>query len=348
LEGKALEEGSHLLETSKTVSGQPLQWQTLRENFSLGSNHFRYSLRLTIAMLVGFGLSVILSLSHTYWVLLTILTILRPVYALTRTRNIERLTGTFLGGFSAIVLLALVTQPTPLLLIMMISMLLAYSFLRVNYFSFVFFLTLFIILTFHFLNPVEIKNLIRERLVDTLIGSMIAWLAARYILPIWEHEQIENSLAEMLQANRKFFANAWDMNVQNEAPSTGYLQARRDAIVTLTNLSDRFQKMLAEPKQRVNSASIHQMVIANHMLTGHIAALSSATIHNADEQISSMVKAIDLELRHAEHQLRHESTQTDNLPPSTPPRLAAQTLNPISIIYSLSHDIRLISQKMQT
>lgn len=345
-ESKALAEGSGLLQASKTASGQPLRWQTLKENFSLQSNHFRYSLRLTLAMLAGFGVASVFSLAHTYWVLLTILTILRPVYALTRKRNIERLTGTFLGGFLAIGLLAFVSQTPILLGVMIISMLLAYSFLRVNYFSFVFFLTLFIILTFHFLNPMEVSTLIRERLVDTLIGSVIAWIAARYVLPIWEREQMENAIAEMLEANRKFFEASWTMMITGKQRDPGYLEARNHAIVTLTNLSDKFQKMLNEPEQTINAAEIHQLVIANHMLTGHISALSPAH-HDGDNHAEMLSKAVTLELRHAENQVRHESTHGDSLPPGML-NLPPQNLTPVSVIYTLSHDIRLISQKLQT
>jgi uncharacterized membrane protein YccC len=349
LESDALAKGSSLAETTKTASGHPLEWQTLKENLTLQSNHFRYSFRLTIAMLVGFALSAFFSLTHTYWVLLTILTILRPVYALTRQRNIERLTGTFLGGFTAVGLLTLITQPSALLVIMIISMMLAYSFLRLNYFSFVFFLTLFIILTFHFLHPMEIKSLIQERLVDTAIGSVIAWLAARFILPIWEHEQIENSLAAMLRANRQFFDHAWNTVVRGTSETQeGYLEARKNAIVALTNLSDKFQKMLMEPQRPTNAAAIHQMVIANHMLTGHIAALSPSQITGQpDQALTTLVNAVGAELRHAENQVLHQSTRSENLPP-TLPVLSTKTLNPIHIIYSLSHDIRLISQRMQT
>lgn len=346
LESKALEEGSPLLELSKIASAQPLQWQTFKENFSLQSNHFRYSLRVTIAMLVGFAVASFFLLSHAYWVLLTIVTILKPVYALTRKRNIERLTGTFIGGFMAIGLLAFLTNASALLVIMILSMLLAYSFLRVNYFSFVLFLTLFIILTFHFLYPMEITHLVKERLMDTFIGSVIAWIAARYILPIWEGENFEDSIAEMLRANRRYFEAAWSM-VTSGQKSPEYFAARNHAVVTLTNLSDKFQKMLGEPHQAMNAVPFHQLVIANHMLTGHIAALSPSAFQSEDTQSASLSAAVTQELIHAENQVLHQTTRSDSFPPTLLSQ-SSQGLTTISVIYSLAHDIRLISQRMQT
>lgn len=341
---------SSIEEVAKQVSAQPIDWATLRENLTLESNHFRYALRLTVALIVGYLLSAILSLSHTYWVLLTILTILRPVYTQTRKRNIERLSGTFLGAFLALGMLAVVTNTTILLVVMILCMLLAYSFLRVNYFTFVFFLTLFIIITFHFLNPGEIAHLVKERVVDTLIGSVIAAIAARFILPLWEHEQIEGYIAEMIAANRQYFHDAWAMTGDAENSRTNtHRRSRSKAIVALANLSDKFQSMLVEPGQNGQSVAIHQLVIANHMLTGHIAALPSK-LHKAvfaDEQLHQLAIAIEQELTHAENQLLHRSTPSDQMPIKVA-NMVTQSANPLGIVYSLAHDLRRICQRMQT
>src|SRR3989337_3798906 len=154
-------------------------------------------------------------------------------------------------------------------------MLMAYSFIRINYLGFVILLTIYIIITFHFLNPVEFKNLIGERLIDTFIGSVIAALAARFIVPVWEHENIKTAMQQMLEANRTYFLAAWKnlwhfATIENE-----YNVARNEAIVALTNLSDNFQQMLAEPGQGKQSAHIHQFVIASHALTSRISAMTA-------------------------------------------------------------------------
>lgn len=337
-----------ILEVTKFAAGQPLKWQTLVENLTLESNHFRYSLRLTLAMLAGFGVAMFFSLTHAYWVLLTIITILRPVYTLTSKRNIQRVGGTFIGAFLAIAMLFFITNTTILLVVMILSMLIAYSLLRVNYFSFVLFLTLFIILTFHFLNPVEVKTLVMERLLDTVIGSILAALASRFILPVWEHEQMETSLADMLAANRSFFTKAWSTLHHKATENPEYKASRQKAIVTLTNLSDKFQKMLAEPHENKRSIMVHQMVIANHMLTGHIAALSSSSAivdQFGEQDADAMARSVDAELKYAENYLRNGRTEK-NVVPVKNPALSTQTLNPLSIIYSLSHDIRSIAQKI--
>ncbi|RAV99443.1 FUSC family protein [Pseudochryseolinea flava] len=341
---------SSIEEVAKQVSAQPIDWDTLRENLTLSSNHFRYALRLTLALIVGYLLSSLLSLSHTYWVLLTILTILKPIYTQSRKRNIERLSGTFFGAFLALGMLAVVTNTAILLVVMILCMLLAYSFLRVNYFTFVFFLTLFIIITFHFLNPGEISHLVKERVIDTLIGSVIAAIAARFILPLWEHEQIEASLAEMIAANRQYFHDVWTASTSDEhGHLTGRPQSRSKAIVALANLSDKFQAMLVEPGQNGNSVAIHQLVIANHMLTGHIAAIPTGLPKSAfaNDHLDQLALAIEQELTHAENQLLHKSTPSDKMPIKVSNTIT-QSANPLGIVYALAHDLRRICQRMQT
>ncbi|MEJ0057709.1 MAG: FUSC family protein [Bacteroidota bacterium] len=132
------------------VVGQPIRWEIILENLTLKSNTFRHAVRLTLAMLIGYAISIFFSLSHGYWVLLTILTILRPVYAVSRQRNIQRLGGTLLGAALAAAALYFISDRSFLLAIMVVSMVMSYSLLRVNYFGFVLFLTVYIIIRFIF------------------------------------------------------------------------------------------------------------------------------------------------------------------------------------------------------
>ena len=57
------------------------------ENITLKSSQFRHALRVTIAMLTGYFVSLFFPLGHGYWILLTIATILKPAYSISRRRN---------------------------------------------------------------------------------------------------------------------------------------------------------------------------------------------------------------------------------------------------------------------
>jgi len=330
---------------SRIAVTQPLSLKVLRENLTFKSDIFRHAIRLTTAILVGYVVSHLLSLQHSYWVLLTIVTILRPAYVLTRKRNIERVAGTLVGVILVSLLLWFVSNTTALLVILVVSMLLGYSLLQVHYFTFVVFLTIFLIISLYFLNPHDFPSLIRERLVDTLIGSVIAFLASRFIFPVWGHHEIGHSMQKMLEANRQYFWQAWLALKTSGSESSAYALARQDAIVSLTNLSDNFQRMLSEPQQATEATPIHQFVIANHMLTGHIAALSDEPFSESEER-EELARAITYELQCAEDNVRHTHSKTDLHPAAEAP-LANQSLTQLSMIFALAHDVRKISARLK-
>jgi uncharacterized membrane protein YccC len=340
------EEEEQRTAAQQTSNTEPLHVSLILENFTLRSNNFRYALRLTIAMTIGYIVSTFLAVSHAYWVLLTIITILKPVYNVTRRRNIQRVFGTLAGILAASIVLMLVSNTTVLLVLLVISMLMAYSFLRINYLGFVIFLTIYIIITFHFLNPVEFKQLIGERLLDTFIGSVIAALAARFIFPVWQHENIKGAMQEILQANRVYFRQAWKLITERSADVTAYNTARNDAIVALTNLSDNFQQMLVEPGQGKRSTLIHQFVIASHALTSRISALSQKDLSKVPpESLTQVPDNISSILKECVANLDNEYTLSPKPTFVTSP-VKTSNVNPIFIIHSLAKDLHSIILKL--
>jgi uncharacterized membrane protein YccC len=333
---------------NRVAATQPISLKFFRDNLTFKSDIFRHAIRLTTAIMIGYLVTVFLSLTHAYWVLLTIVTIMRPAYVLTKKRNIERVAGTLVGVIAVSLILLLISNTTVLLVILVFSMLLGYSLLRVHYFTFVVFLTIFLVISLYFLNPFEFQTLIVERLIDTVIGSLIAFFASRFILPVWGHHEIRDSMQKMIEANRQYFLQAWTALKMNNATVPAYALARQDAIVSLTNLSDNFQRMLSEPRETHNSTLIHQFVIANHMLTGHIAALSNEEL-SADRahtpELEDMARTISNELQGAEDNLRDMRSKTD-MDPMVEAPLARQSLTQLSMIFSLARDVRKIAARL--
>lgn len=338
LQDQEMEERSSLPQTSK-----PIHVSLIIENLTFRSNNFKYAVRLTAAMLAGYAVSSMLSVSHTYWVLLTILTIVKPVYNVTRRRNIQRVLGTLAGVLVASILLFLISDTTALLVLLVVSMLMAYSLLRVNYLGFVTFLTIYIVITFHFLHPIEYQSLIGERLIDTFIGSVVAALAARFIFPVWEHENIKGAMEEAIETNRAYFLAAWDHLTGAPVDESEYNRARSDAIVALTNLSDNFQQMLVEPGQGKTSSHVHQFVIASHALTSRIAALSSSLKSLPGEPLLAEKEMILDALNASIDNLRLSAAAEKAALPDGP---KLQKMNPLSIIHSLARDLRAVTQQI--
>jgi len=257
------------------ITHQAIDWKLLQDNLSFKSNNFRHAIRISIATLLGYITSLFFPLGHGYWILLTIIVILKPAYSLTKKRNYERLTGTILGAAVGLLLLYFIKDNQVLFVIMLFLMIGTYSLLRTNYMISVIFMTPYILLLFHLLNHASFKIIIIDRVTDTAIGSVIAFMANLILLPAWEQEQVSQYMLEAIQSNKNYFKVIANAFTGNPAGNTVFKLSRKNAFVSLANLSDAFTRMLAEPKSKQkNSKSLHQFVVLNHMLTSHIATLS--------------------------------------------------------------------------
>ena len=257
------------------ITHQPINLELLLDNLSFESNNFRHAIRVSIATLVGFIVSLLLPVGHSYWILLTIVVILKPAYSLTKKRNYERLTGTVLGAMIGLLILYFIHDNNVLFVIMLVLMVGTYSFIRTNYMVSVIFMTPYILLLFHLLSNASFKTIITDRITDTAIGSVIAFLANLILLPAWEHEKISNYMQEAISSNKDYFRDVANAFTGNPVSNTMFKVSRKNAFVALANLSDAFTRMLAEPKSKQkNSKQLHQFVVLNHMLTSHIATLA--------------------------------------------------------------------------
>uniref|UniRef100_A0AAU6WM19 FUSC family membrane protein n=1 Tax=Chryseobacterium endophyticum TaxID=1854762 RepID=A0AAU6WM19_9FLAO len=115
---------------------EKLNFKVLKNNISLSSSHFRHALRITIALLVGylFSLFQFLGIGHTYWILITTVAILKPAYSITKQRNLLRLYGTVAGAVIAYGILHYIHINEILFTILLLSMIMCFSFLKGKYF----------------------------------------------------------------------------------------------------------------------------------------------------------------------------------------------------------------------
>ena len=263
------------LDFDKFVTHQEIDGKLLIDNLNLKSNIFRHSLRVSIATIAGFIISKFFAFGHSYWILLTIIVILKPAYSLTKKRNYERVTGTVAGALIGLLVLYIIRDQRVLFGFMILFMVATYSFLRTRYLISVLFMTPYILLLFHFLNPHDFKTIFLDRLLDTGIGSAIAFLANIFIIPAWENEKVTDYMINVLRDNARYFQDIAGFFTGNRIIPDQYKLSRKNAFVSLANLSDAFHRMLAEPRNKQKKiAYLNQFVVSNHMLTSHIATLA--------------------------------------------------------------------------
>ena len=270
------------------ISHQVISLEMLPDNLTFRSDTFRHSLRVSIAVIAGYLFSLFFPLGHSYWILLTIVVILKPAYSLTKSRNIDRLLGTILGIAIGIPFIYFIQDKTVLLLVMIVLMTGTYVYIRKNYFTSVLLMTPYIIIFFHLLNPATFKAVLMDRFIDTVIGSAIAFVASLFLFPAWEREKIRPVMINMLKEAGDYLHSATCfLGGVSTVEQHKHKVARKDALVALANLSDTFNRMVSEPKRmQHNMKEIHHFVVLCHMLMSYIATLSQFIQRRDLEELS--------------------------------------------------------------
>lgn len=256
---------------------EKLNVRVFLNNFSLKSTHFRHSIRITLALLIGYGISQMsfLGIGHSYWIFITILAIMRAAYSITKYRNIQRIYGTLSGAILAYAILTYIQEEAVLLGILFTSMILCFALLTKKYSWSVFFMTIYIFIGFNFLNPGNVDVIFKDRLIDTLIAGVIAYLVSYFVFPIWEHTQNLDFMKKSVQADLDYFEEVMDNFFQKCSNDEDFRMKRKTAIISLANLSDNFQRMISDPKHKQNKLElIHQFVNTSHLITAYIASLA--------------------------------------------------------------------------
>ncbi|MCY7357236.1 MAG: FUSC family protein [Rudanella sp.] len=292
---------------SRFVSHQPIQLSKLRDNLSLSSTTFRYALRMAIACLVGYGVATFWSSGyHSYWILLTITVILKPAYALTRQRNTDRLLGTLAGGLIGVILLVTVSNTTVLFVFMVVFMLGTYSFQRWNYIMMVMFVTPFVLVLLHFMG-VGLREVVQERVLDTIIGGLIALAASYGLFPRWESDQVVNHLRDVLRADLRYLQKLADSLSGKPVSVTDYKLARKDLYVQSANLSAAFERMLSEPKSKQShQQDLLEFAVLNHIFASNIATIVTGAQHRQTHALGEpLLRPLRRSVGHLQEALSH-------------------------------------------
>jgi uncharacterized membrane protein (TIGR01666 family) len=261
---------------SQFVTHQDIDAKVFLDNFNWKSNTFRHALRVSFATTIGFVISTFLPFGHGYWILLTIIVILKPAYTITKKRNRDRLLGTLAGAGIGVIILMLVKDRYVMIGCMIVLMVLSYSFMRTRYLLFVTLMTPYILILLYILNSNHFRELILDRVIDTAIGSVIALLANILFSPEWAYLQFGEYLQKMLEANKNYFSDVSSFFTGKAVPINTYKLSRKEAYVALANISDSLNRMTAEPKSKQkNAAAYHELVVLNYMMSSHIATLAS-------------------------------------------------------------------------
>ncbi len=234
------------------VSPTSWSWRPLLALWRWDAPPLRHAIRAALAIGSAYLLSLVLPWgSHDYWILLTIVVVLRGSLAQTLERRNSRVAGTLVGCVLAGALLAAHLPLAAMLLLTMLAQAIAHAFAIQRYLVTAVAATVLGLVQAHMLNAgVSPTFDVLERVADTLIGAGIAW-AFSYVLPSWERTQIPALVARTLKAQKRHARVALGLTqleaVDNQ-PELEWRLARREVYDSLSALVQATQRALSEPR----------------------------------------------------------------------------------------------------
>jgi uncharacterized membrane protein YccC len=190
---------------------------------------FQGALRLAVALAVARLLAGVLDLSHGFWVLLTILTVLRTSAADTRSALRPALIGTVAGSIVAAVLLVVGIPPTVYAIILPVIMVIGLAagpLLGLGWAQALF--TLVITLVFAQVTPVDWR-LAEARVLDVVIGAAIGVLIGLFAWPRGGLGELHRAAGTFLADSARVVRMTVDVIARGRSPGMALPRGRQDA-----------------------------------------------------------------------------------------------------------------------
>tara|TARA_R110001606_G_scaffold140832_4_gene279818 strand:- start:1579 stop:2454 length:876 start_codon:yes stop_codon:yes gene_type:complete len=129
-------------------------------------------------------------------------------------------------------------------------------------------------------------NLILPRLLDTLIGSLIAGLAVFFILPDWQGRRLYREAANALNNHRRYLEEIIHQYEEGKQDDLAYRLARRNAHNADAALSTLLTNMLHEPGhyRKLDADNGLRFLVLSNTLLSHLSALGAHRHQLADDE----------------------------------------------------------------
>jgi len=274
----------------------------LSRNMSPESALFRHAVRMSLVLCVGYAFIQLTGLQHGYWILLTSLFVCQPNYNATRHRLALRIIGTLVGVALGLPILWLVPSLEGQLILIVVTGVLFFAFRNVQYAHATMFITLLVLLCFNLLG--EGFEVALPRVVDTLIGCGIAWLAVSFIWPDWKFRNLPRVLERAVDANCRYLDAILEQYHQGRDNRLAYRIARRDAHNRDAELASVVSNMSTEPKVTAEMReTAFRLLCLNHTLTSYISALGA---HREKLTTAEILALLDDAVCYVDDALHHQ------------------------------------------
>jgi uncharacterized membrane protein YccC len=279
------------------LSQQKYELQLMVSHFRMDSPVFRFALRVSMAIAAGLAIGAMLPYkAHSYWIVLTIVIILKPSFSMTKQRRSDRIVGTIIGCIITAVVLKFMDHPAAILAVLVLSSIATPTFIYLRYRYAAIAVSVMILLWMYLVAPSS--NLISERLVDTFVGAAIA-TAFSFVLANWEYQSLPHLVKLVLSVNLSYMEASFDLLQGKYRNDFIYRIQRKRLMEALAALSAALVRMLDEPESKQRAAEdINLFIVQNYLLVAHVAALRAILRRHVRDIPSDAVNAM-LDTSHA-------------------------------------------------
>ncbi|MCX7549954.1 FUSC family protein [Xanthomarina sp. F2636L] len=279
-------------ESKRFIISQDYDPKILLRNLSFKSNIFKHSLRLATTVVIGYVLGTFFDFQNPYWILLTIIVIMRPSYGLTKTRSKDRIIGTLIGGALAYGVVFLIQNPVVYGALGVGSLIIAFSMVQRNYKASATFITLSVVFIYAIIQP-DISAVIQYRVIDTVLGAALSFIAMLFLWPAWSFLEIREHIETSVAANKDFLKEISLYYEKKGQVPTAYKIARKTAFLETSNLNSAFQRMAQEPKSKQKYLDkTYELVELNHTFLSSLASLSTYIQNHPTSEASELFKEV--------------------------------------------------------
>ncbi|MFJ7208523.1 FUSC family protein [Streptomyces sp. NPDC098789] len=270
-------------------------------DMALSGASWRYGLRLALCIGLAQALVSVVEIERSYWVALTVTFVLKPDFGSVFSRAVLRALGTAGGLVVAAAVLSEVPRgwwdvPVMVALGALIPVFSAkgYAFQTAA-------ITPVILLLSDLLNH-QGFDLIRPRLLDSLIGCAITLVAGYLLWPESWGTRIGDRLADTVDDAARYVERAFGPHEDTEAglraARTARLQARRRIYRDLSGVRSEFQRALTEPPPvGARAAAWWPLVVAVERIVDATTAARVRVNHGAERPPAEEVAAVTAGLR---------------------------------------------------
>ncbi|MFJ6720898.1 FUSC family protein [Streptomyces sp. NPDC091259] len=270
-------------------------------DMALSGASWRYGLRLALCIGLAQSLVSLVPVERSYWVALTVTFILKPDFGSVFSRAVLRALGTAVGLVLAAAVLSEVPRGWWDVPVMVVLAALIPAFSVKGYAFQTAAITPVILLLSDQLNH-QGFDLIRPRLLDSLIGCAITLVAGYLLWPESWHTRIGDRLADAVEDSARYVERAFSVpdttDVDQAAARTARLHARRRIYRELSGVRSEFQRALTEPPPTgARAAAWWPLVVAVERIVDATTAARVRVNHGVAPPAPEDVAVVTAELR---------------------------------------------------